>query len=93
MVATARTPTRLFSANTAGLRVALYSVANVTSDDTADIGSSGLNDFTKIFLAVQVGLKNAALTASTLTNATNLTLAQTSLTGEMSILLVIGAST
>ena len=92
MVAAARTPTKLYSVNY-GNRLALYMVPNVTSDDTADVGSTGTNDFTKVFLAVEIGLKNAALTVTTLTNATNLTLAQTGLTGEDAVLLVIGSST
>lgn len=89
----ARVPVRLFSGNTAGLRAALYSVPNVTTSDTADVGSTGLNDFNKVFLAVQVGLDNAALAPTTLSNATNLVLSQATQTGETSLLLVIGAST
>ena len=88
----ARVPVRVASSNTAGLRVALYTVPNVTTSDTADVGSTGLNDFNKVFLALEVGLTNAALAVTTLSNATNLNLAQT-LTGETALLLVIGAST
>lgn len=90
----ARTPTRLFSQGIgAGLRAALYVVPNVTASDTADVGSTGLNDFTKCYLILGVPLTNSALAVSTYTNATNFTMNTTGLTGEAVLVLVVGAST
>jgi hypothetical protein len=93
MVATPRTATKLYYANTFGLAIGLYRVPNITSSDTADVGSTGTNDFTKVFLALQVPLASAAYAATTLTPATNLVLSAAAQTGEDSLLVVVGAGT
>lgn len=88
----AKTPVRLYSGGT-GLRVALYTVPGVTTNDTVDVGSTGTNDFSKTYLILVVPLTNSALAVTTATNATNFTIATSSLTGEDCIVLIIGAST
>lgn len=89
---TARTATRLYTGGL-GVRVGLYVVPTITTSDTVDLGSTGLNDFSKVFLAYAFAFKDGAYAATSLTAATNLTVSTTSLTGEDVFLFVIGAST
>ncbi len=84
----AKTASKLYSTGTAGRKTALYVVPNVSTSDTADIST----DFTAVYLAVEVADLNAALTATTLTPATNLVLSEAAVSGQDVFVLVIGAS-
>jgi len=87
----AKTATKLYSTGTYGRKTNLYVCPNITTNDTVDLGSTGTNDFSKVYFAVAVADLEGTLSATTLTEATNLTISTGSLTGEDVILLVIGA--
>jgi len=87
----ARTPTALFKTSGQFRKTCLYTVPNVTTNDTADVGATGTNDFSKVYFAVAIADVEGTLAATTLTEATNLSISTASLTGEDVLLLVIGA--
>jgi hypothetical protein len=87
----AKTPTKLYSTGTYGRKAALYVVPNVTTNDTADIGSTGTNDFTAVYLAVEIADFNAALSSTSLTPATNLSLSVAAVAAQDVYLFVVGA--
>lgn len=87
----ARTPTRLWTTFLGARATALYTVPTVTTGDTCDIGSTGTGDFSKVFFAMSIPDTEGTLAGTELTAATNLTISNSSLTGESVLLLVIGA--
>lgn len=89
----ARTPTKLYATSGQFRKTVLYTVPNVTTNDTVDVGSTGTNDFSKVYFAAAVADNEGTLAATTLTEATNLSISTASLTGEDVLLLVIGAGT
>lgn len=89
----AKTATKLYQTGTYGRKTALFIVPNVTTNDTTDLGSTGTNDFTKVYFAVAIADVEGALAATTLTEATNLTISTAALTGEDVFLFVVGAGT